>query len=140
MKVSKLLAAVGVVTVLYVSGAQASESVEPKFNHVLPNVPGKSLIAVEVSFPPGTAAAPHRHPKSAFLYVYVLSGTVRSQVEGEAAHTYHAGESWFEGPAAHHILAVNTSKTRPAKILAIFVVDTGETALATPDAPAAGHP
>src|SRR5690348_3417811 len=117
MKVSKILLAL--VAVLAVqSAAWSAEKVVPKFSHVLPNVPGKSLIAVEVSFPPGDVAAPHRHPKSGCLFVYVLSGTIKSQVEGEPARVYHAGESWFEGPGAHHILARNLSKTKAAKILA----------------------
>lgn len=54
------------------------ETVTPLFKHVLPNVPGKALVAIEVSFPPGAAAAPHTHPASAFLYAYVLSGEISS--------------------------------------------------------------
>ncbi|MBS0420265.1 MAG: cupin domain-containing protein [Proteobacteria bacterium] len=138
MSISKALLGAGLALGLQASGAWSAESVAPKFSQVLPNVPGKSLIAVEVSFPPGTVAAPHHHPKSAALYVYVLSGTIRSQVEGEPAHTFHVGESWFEAPGAHHILAENPSKTQAAKILAVFVVDSDEKALVTPDAPTAG--
>jgi len=139
VKVSKLLLA-AVAAMALQSAAWSAETVTPKFSHVLPNVPGKSLIAVEVSFPPGTAAAPHRHPKSSFLFVYVLSGTIQSQVEGEPVRVYHAGESWFEGPGAHHILAKNLSNTKAAKILAVFVVDSDEKSLATPDAPAGKKP
>lgn len=133
MNISKVLLTMGVVFGLHASVAYSVESVVPKFGSPLPNVAGKSLIAVEVSFPPGTVAAPHRHPKSAFLYVYVLSGIIRSQVEGEPAHTYHAGESWSEAPGAHHILAANPSKTKAAKLLAVFVVDSDEKSLVTPD-------
>ncbi len=135
MKMTPIFLALGVLLTIGPL-AIAGESVEPKFSHELPNVPGKSLIAVEVSFPPGTVAAPHRHPASGFIYVYVLQGAIRSQVEGEPAKTYHAGESWSEGPGAHHVLAENVSKTEPAKVLAVFVVDSTEKALLTPDAAA----
>jgi len=43
----------------------------------LPNVPGKSLTAVTVTFAPGGKSMPHRHAGSVF--VYVLAGAVRSQ-------------------------------------------------------------
>ena len=139
MKVAKILLLFAAALALQ-STAWSAEQVVPKFSHALPNVPGKSIIAVEVSFPPGDVAAPHRHPKSASLYIYVLSGTIQSQVEGEPARVYHAGDSWFEGPGAHHILARNLSKTKTAKILAVFVVDSNEKALATNDAPAEKKP
>jgi len=140
MKISKVLLGIGLAISLQASAAGAAESVAPKFSQALPNVPGKSIIAVEVSFPPATVATPHHHPKSASLYVYVLAGTIRSQIEGEPAHTYHVGESWFEAPGAHHILAENPSKTKTAKVLAIFVVDSDEKALVTPDSPTADEP
>ena len=43
-----------------------------------------------------------------------------------------AGESWSEPPGASHPISRNTSKTAPAKLLAVFVVDTDEKALTTP--------
>lgn len=140
MKAMKVLVAGAVVAVGAATASWSGESVTPKFEHSISNIPGKSLITVEVVFPPGDVSIPHHHAPSAFLYVYVLSGTIRSQVEGEAAHTYHAGESWFEAPGAHHVLAQNMSKTRPAKILAVFVVDSNDKALVTPDsAPGKDH-
>ena len=75
------------------------------------------MTAVEVTFAPGEVSAPHRHAKSAFILAYVLEGTIRNQIEGEPAKIYHAGESWYEDPGAHHVMAVNMSKTKPAKIL-----------------------
>lgn len=134
MNLAKQLIALGAVISLSISASIAAESIIPKFNMPLPNVPGKSLIAVEVHFPPGVAAAPHYHPKSSFLYVQVLSGTIRSQVDDEPARTYTAGESWHEGPGAHHKLAENVSKTEPASLLAVFVVDSDEKTLVIPQA------
>jgi quercetin dioxygenase-like cupin family protein len=59
----------------------------------LPNVPGKTLTVIEVDYPPGGFSAPHRHPASGFVFAYVLSGTVRSQIEGEPLRVYRAGQS-----------------------------------------------
>jgi quercetin dioxygenase-like cupin family protein len=105
----------------------------PKFAHAIPNLPGKSVVAIEVSFAPGEASRPHHHARSAFIYVYVLAGTIRSQVEGEPARDYRAGDSWFEPPGAHHVQSRNLSATQPAKLLAVFVVDSDDRPLSTED-------
>jgi len=108
-------------------------NVKPNFSHALPNVPGKSLVAVEVSYPPGGASAAHHHARSAFIYAYVVSGAIQSQVDDGPARVYKAGESFYEVPGAHHRISRNASKTQPAKLLAVFVVDTGDQPLTTPD-------
>jgi quercetin dioxygenase-like cupin family protein len=81
------------------------EVVTPNFEHAIPNIPGKSPIAVVVDYAPGGASPSHTHAKSAFIYGYV-SGVIVSQVN--------------DGP-------------EPAKLLAVFVVDTDDKALTTPD-------
>ena len=95
------------------------------------NVPGKSLEAVAVSYPPGAKSAAHHHAKSAFIMAYVISGAIRSQLEGEPARVYHAGETWSEAPGAHHTVSENASATEPAELLALFLVDTGDGPLTT---------
>jgi quercetin dioxygenase-like cupin family protein len=112
----------------------AGITIKPTFAAPIPNIPGKSLKTVEVSFAPGAVDVPHRHAGSAYIYAQVLEGAVLSQVEGEPAHVFRAGEHWTEQPGAHHVRAANASKTRPAKLLAVFVVDTDDTHLTTPDA------
>ena len=114
--------------------AAPKETTTRIFERELPNVPGKSLVAAEVVYPPGSATAPHTHPKSAFIYAYVLSGEIVSAVDDEKPRVYHAGESWYEAPGAHHRVSRNASDTKPAKLLAIFVVDPRERQLRIPDA------
>ena len=99
------------------------------------NVPGKSLQAVTVSYPPGARSAAHHHANSAFIMAYVISGAIRSQLEGEPARVYHAGETWSEAPGAHHTISENASATEPAELLAVFLVDTGDSPLTTDDNP-----
>jgi quercetin dioxygenase-like cupin family protein len=103
------------------------------FDRELPNVPGKSLRAVLVEYGPGAASPSHRHPASAFIYATVLEGEIRSQVNDAPEHTYKAGESWTEVPGDHHKVSANASTTKPARLLAIFVVDTSETEILFPD-------
>jgi quercetin dioxygenase-like cupin family protein len=97
------------------------------------NVAGKSLKGVTVSYPPGAGSAPHHHSPSAFIVAYVISGAIRSQVEGEPARVYHAGETWSESPGDHHTISENASGTEPAELLAVFLVDSGDLPLTTDD-------
>ena len=106
--------------------------VQPVFDQPT-NVPGKSLQAVTVSYPPGARSAPHHHAKSSFIMAYVISGAIRSQVEGEPARVYHVGETWSEAPGAHHTISDNASATEPAELLAVFLLDTGDGPLTTDD-------
>ena len=99
--------------------------VKPLLSEKLPTVPGKTLTVVEVDYRPGGFSAPHRHPASGFVFAYVLSGTIRSQVEGEPLRVYNAGQSWIEPPNAHHLVSANASKTKPARLIAYIIADDG---------------
>lgn len=102
------------------------------FNEVIPNIPGKSLIAAEVNYGPGEVSPPHTHAKSAFIFAYVVSGAIESKVNDGETRIYHAGESFTEPPGAIHSISRNASKTEPAKMLAVFVVDTNDKPTMTP--------
>jgi quercetin dioxygenase-like cupin family protein len=103
------------------------------FDQELPNVPGKSMRAVLVEYAPGAGSPSHRHPTSAFIYARVLDGAIRSKVNDEPERTYQTGESWTEKPGDHHQVSKNASATEPAKLLAIFVVDTSDRQIVIPD-------
>jgi quercetin dioxygenase-like cupin family protein len=109
-----------------------AETVTSKFDQAIPNIPGKSLVVVEVDYPPGAASPPHRHAKSAFIYAYVISGEIESKVNDGETRIYKAGESWSEPPNASHQISRNASKTEPARLLAVFVVDSDDKVLTTP--------
>ena len=57
-------------------------------------------------------------------YGYVLTGSIRSQVDHGKTQVFHAGEHWTEPTGAYHPISENESATEPASLLAIFVVDT----------------
>lgn len=76
----------------------------------------------------------YRPAKSAFIYAYVLEGEIRSSVDGSPPQIYHVGESWYEAPGAHHTISENASASKPARLLAVFVVDDNDKDLTVPDA------
>ena len=102
------------------------------YDQVLPNVPGKSIRGVLVEYGPGGSSAEHTHPESAFIYETVLEGAIRSQVNDGPVITYRAGESWSEHPGDRHRVSANASDTEPARLLAVFVLDTSETEITYP--------
>jgi quercetin dioxygenase-like cupin family protein len=99
------------------------DQVQVVFSQKLPNVPGKTLTAVAVDYAPGGKSGPHHH--AGVVFAYVVSGEIRSQVDQGPARVYHAGESFFEGPGAHHVVSENASASKPARLLAVFVADDG---------------
>lgn len=101
------------------------------YDQELPNLPGKSMRGVLVEYEPGGSSPAHVHPDSAFIYATVLEGAIRSQVNDGPVITYRAGESFSEFPGDRHGVSENASDTEPARLLAVFVVDTGETDLTT---------
>jgi quercetin dioxygenase-like cupin family protein len=103
------------------------------FEHAIPNAKGKSLVAIRVTYPPGGKSPPHHHAPSAFIYGYVLSGAVRSQVNDEPAKVYQTGEGFYEMPGASHRISENASDKNPASLLAIYVVDSNDKPLITTD-------
>jgi quercetin dioxygenase-like cupin family protein len=135
---TKLLCVVALAA-LSVAGASAADVSNDKskvtlvFDHPLPNVPGKSMKAVLVEYQPGGSSPAHTHPASAFIYATVLEGAIRSKVNDGPEKIYHAGESFSENPGDHHGVSANASDSEPARLLAVFVVDTNEQNLTTPD-------
>jgi quercetin dioxygenase-like cupin family protein len=84
---------------------------------------GKEVRVVTVDYAPGAASQPHRH--NAQVFVYVLEGTVKMQVEGAAAVTLGPGETFYEGPDDIHTVSANASPTKAARILVFIVKDKG---------------
>lgn len=124
---------------LSLSGASAHAASTDKskvtivFDHALPNVPGKSMKGVLVEYEPGGSSPAHTHPDSAFIYATVLEGAIRSKVNDGPEKIYRAGESFAEVPGDHHGVSANVSDTQPARLLAVFVVDTDEINLTIDD-------
>ncbi|MEH2549202.1 quercetin dioxygenase-like cupin family protein [Bradyrhizobium sp. AZCC 2262] len=124
-------AAIAIATATPSAAQDAGAKVTLQFGQTIPNIPGKSLIAVVVDYAPGGASPAHTHAKSAFIFAYVLSGEIESQVNDGPKKVFRAGESFHEAPGDRHSVSRNASKTNPASLLAVFVVDTDDKELTT---------
>jgi quercetin dioxygenase-like cupin family protein len=118
-------ASVIVATALIATASSAPHNVEKAaFAVSLPNVPGKTLTGIVVSYAPGERSPAHMHAGS--VMAYVLSGAIRSENSATGpVKVYHTGESFFEPPGSKHLVSENASTTEPASLLAIFVADDG---------------
>jgi quercetin dioxygenase-like cupin family protein len=78
----------------------------------------------EVTIAPGASSLKHRHPGPTF--VYVLEGSVESEIEGTPTRIYSDGESFYENPRQLHITTRNPSSSKAARILVYHLSRNGE--------------
>jgi quercetin dioxygenase-like cupin family protein len=97
-----------------------SEKVTVLQDQMLKNVPNKKALMIEVDYLPGQSSIAHKHEGTAMAYV--ISGEIISQVKGEKAITYKAGEYWYEPAGSEHLVSKNASTTKPAKLLVFMVL------------------
>ena len=102
--------------------AQQAE-VAPLMSRDLNDIPGKEVVMITVTYPPGSSDPVHRHYAHAF--VYVLEGSVVMQVKGGKEVTLTPGQTFYEGPDDIHVVGRNASKTQPAKFLVVMLKDKG---------------
>ncbi|MBB3238654.1 quercetin dioxygenase-like cupin family protein [Pseudomonas sp. Tn43] len=104
-----------------------SEKVTVLQDQMLKNAPGKKALMIEVDYQPGQSSIAHKHQGTAMAYV--LSGEIISQVKGEKAINYKAGEYWYEPAGSEHLVSKNASATQPAKLLVFMVLAPDEQVL-----------
>jgi quercetin dioxygenase-like cupin family protein len=102
------------------------------YQHELPNVPGKSTRGVIVEYGPGGYSPGHTHAKSAIYLRDRARGSDPQSVNDGPVTVYRARQSFPELPDDRHNISANASEAKPAKLLAVFVVDTNETELTVP--------
>jgi quercetin dioxygenase-like cupin family protein len=105
------------------SSGSSPNQVELIGSYALPNVPGKRVTVVRVSYGPGGFTPPHRHGGS--VTATITKGEIRSQLGGGPVETYKVGQSFFEPPGATHLVSANASNAEPAELIAVFVADEG---------------
>jgi quercetin dioxygenase-like cupin family protein len=74
--------------------------------------------AVEVTYEPGQAGAPHRHPGPAFGYV--LEGEYEWAIDDQPAKVLKAGETFYEPGGCLHRVAKNPGKVK-TRVLATIL-------------------
>ena len=119
----KMLFLVGTLISFVSTSAAQTTKVMPLLSHDLTGIAGKEGAMVTVEYAPGAADPVHHH--GAYVFVYVLEGSVVMQVKGAPPVTLHPGQTFYEDPDDIHLVGRNASKTKPAKFLAFFVKDKG---------------
>lgn len=127
MKALRLLAVLALTVSASAFAHDPSEKVTVLQDELLQNVPGKKAMMIEVDYKPGQASIAHKHDGTAMAYV--LSGQITSQVKGQKAITYKAGEYWYEPAGSEHLVSKNASATQPAKLLVFMVLSPDEKVL-----------
>jgi quercetin dioxygenase-like cupin family protein len=85
----------------------------------LPDIPGKDVQVLTVTYPPGSHDPVHRHYADAF--VYVLEGSIVMAVNGDKPVTLTQGQTFYEGPNDIHTIGRNASDTVPAKFVVFLL-------------------
>jgi quercetin dioxygenase-like cupin family protein len=102
----------------------AQEAGSPSFiSKDLAGVSGKEIEMYTVDFPPGYSSPVHRHNAQVFLYV--LEGSIVTQVKGGKEMTLTPGQSYYEAPDDIHTVTRNASSTKPAKFLVFMLKEKG---------------
>jgi quercetin dioxygenase-like cupin family protein len=85
----------------------------------LPDIPGKDVQVLTITYPPGSHDPVHRHYADAF--VYVLEGSIVMAVNDDKPVTLTPGQTFYEGPNDVHTIGRNASTTEPAKFIVFLV-------------------
>lgn len=125
---SILVTMVALVAMVAASAASAQAADPPSAPAVvslitkdLTGISNKEGTMLTVEYKPGGTSLPHRH--DAHVFVYVLEGAVKMQVDGQPEVTLTAGQTFYENPSDVHRVSANASATKPAKILVFMVKD-----------------
>jgi len=105
------------------SSGSSFNKVELVSSHALPDMPGKRVTVVRVTYGPGGFTPPHRHAGT--VTAYITKGQIRSQLNGGPVELFDVGQSFFEPPGTIHLVSANASSTDWAELIAIFVADEG---------------
>src|SRR5262245_31707314 len=105
------------------SSGSSLNKVELVSSNALPDLPGKRVTVVRVTYGPGGFTPPHRHAGT--VTAYITKGQIRSQLKGGPVEIFDVGQSFFEPPGAIHLVSANASNTDWAELIAVFVADEG---------------
>jgi quercetin dioxygenase-like cupin family protein len=110
---------------LVIPSANADDGavIAPLISKDLADIPGKEMLMITVTYPPGYAGSVHRH--DAHSFIYVLEGSVVMGVKGGKEVTLKPGQTFYEGPTDVHTVGRNASTTQPAKLVVVLVKKKG---------------
>ena len=114
-------------------GDQGQESVTKLSERdVIETLDGKQarVTTVEVTFGPGVAGQPHRHPGP--IFGYVLEGDFELGLDDQPVKTLKAGETFYEPTGALHRVSRNPSANSKTRVLAVILHPRDAERLVTP--------
>jgi len=100
-----------------------------------PSLNGNEVVMLSVEYPPGAVSPRHSHPGPTF--VYIVEGTICSEVKGQPAKLYSAGDSFFEPDGGWH--AARNTSGKPVKLIATIIAPKGATLAAAADGATMQH-
>ncbi len=105
------------------SSGSSSSKVEIVASHAIPDMPGKRVTVVRVTYGPGGFTPPHRHGGT--VTAYITKGRIKSKLNDGPVEIFDVGQSFFEPPGTIHYVSANASNTESAELIAVFVADEG---------------
>ena len=108
-----------------VAGEEVGGEVKPVRVEKLPNVPGKTLTAVVVTYAPGGKSGAHQHAGSGLRLCALRCDSLRELRDLGPPRSTRPAMRFFEPPGSKHLISENASATEPASLLAVFVADDG---------------
>ena len=87
----------------------------------------------EVTFGPGVAGTPHRHPGA--IFGYILEGEFEFAVGTDKVRTLKAGDTFYEPAMALHAVSRNPSDKNKTRVLAVLVHPRDAKELVIPEPP-----
>lgn len=105
------------------SSGSSSSKVEIVASHAIPDMPGKRVTIVRVTYGPGGFTPPHRHGGT--VTAYITKGRIKSKLDDGPVEIFDVGQSFFEPPGTIHYVSANASNTESAELIAVFVADEG---------------
>ena len=103
--------------------AAAGNKVELVNSYAIPDMPGKRVTVVRVTYGPGGFTPPHRH--GGIVTAYITKGQIRSQLDDGPVEVFDVGQSFFEPLGTIHRVSANASNSEMAELIAVFVADEG---------------
>lgn len=98
-----------------------------KYSH--PEQANKEVLVKRIELKPGATDVPHVH--TGMITGYIERGSFEFQLKGEPLKTLKAGDTFFEPPGSHHMVARNPDASSNTVIIA-FVVNPKGAPLSTP--------
>lgn len=110
--------AIAFLTPAEIKAEETPVTITELFKREHPQLADKEIFVKRIELKPGASAPPHVHP--GMVIGYVESGTLEFQIKGEALKTLKKGDTFFEPPGTHHLVARNPDAAVPAVIIAFI--------------------